>query len=83
MLKGQCHAVLVKHQNTSSHQSKPKNNAVVLFPMTIEVHRSYSRLFAAKDGENGNRLKLQKTGQIFFKFLDSVLGKTQKLNTNK
>ena len=34
-----------------------------MLPMIIEVYRSYSLLFAAKDGEDVNRLKLEKTGQ--------------------
>ena len=39
---------------------KSKNYAVVLLPMTIEVHWSYFLLFVAKDREDGNRLKLGK-----------------------
>ena len=44
---------------------KTKNNGVVLLPMTIEVNWSYSFLFAFMDGEDGNGLKLGKTGQFF------------------
>ena len=49
--------------------------------MIIEVHWSYSLLFAARDGENGNGLKLEKTGQFFFffKFGDSVFRKSLKI----
>ena len=43
--------------------------------MIIEVHWSYSLLFAAKDGEDGNGLKLKKTGQL----RDSVFIKTPKI----
>ena len=60
--------VSVKLQNTkiclciNQHQ---KNNGVVLLPRAIEVHRSYSLLFASMDGEGGNVLKLEKTGLFF------------------
>ena len=57
-----------------------KFNAVVLLPMTIEVHSSYSLLFAAKDGEHGNGLKLEKTGQFFSRFGgDGVLRRSPKI----
>ena len=46
--------------------------------MAIEVLWSYSLLFAAKDGGDGNGLKLEKIGQ-FFKFGD-VLWKLPKVN---
>ena len=42
-----------------------KKNAVVLLPMTTEVHWCNCLLFVAKDGEDGNGLKLEKTGQFF------------------
>ena len=48
-------------------------------PLTIEMHWSYSLLFAAKDGEDGNGLKLEKKPANFFKFGDEVFRKTPKL----
>ena len=46
--------------------------------MTIEVHWSYSLLFAAKDGEDGDGLKLEKTGQSF-QIWKCVFGKLAKI----
>ena len=80
MLKGRCHAILVKLLNTKRRlciNEDQKTNAVFLLPMTIEVHRSYSLLFAAKDGEDGNGLKLEKTG-LFLQVCRRCLQKVTK-----
>ena len=62
---------------TKKKTKKQKHNAVVLLPMTIEVHWSYSFLFVTKDGEDGNGLKLDKLNwPVFFKFGDSLFRKT-------
>ena len=62
---------------------KPKHNhAVVVLPMTIEVHQSCSLLVAAKDGEDRNGLKLEKTDQFFQVWRQCQSERHQKLNTN-
>ena len=61
---------------------KTKNNAVVLLPITIEVQWSYSFSFAAKDGENGNGLKLEKNWPVFSSFETISSESRQNLNAN-
>ena len=52
------------------YQWRPKNYAVVLFPITTEVLWRYYLLFVAEDGEDGNGLKLG--GWTVFSSLETV-----------
>ena len=61
---------------------KTQKNTVILIPITIEVHWSYFLLFVAKDGEDGNGLKLEKTGQCFSSLETMSSERRQELNTN-
>ena len=83
-LKGQCHASLVKLQKTKRRLSinEDQKNAVVLFSITIEVHWTHYLLFVAKNGKDGNGLKLEKTGQLFSSLETMPSESGQKLNTN-
>ena len=78
--------MLVKLQNTKRrlciNEDQKVLNAVVLLPVTIKVHWSFSLLFASKDGGDGNGLKLEKTGQFFQIFLTMSSESRQKLKMN-
>ena len=65
----------LSNQYVSWDSDSIKNNAVVLLTMAIEVHWSYSLMFVAMYGGDGNGLNLKKLARLSSE-------KRQKLNTN-
>ena len=87
MLKGQCHAILVKRQNTKTRLCINEDQKVMLYfccQKSLKCTEAIFLLSAAKDeGEDGDGLKLEKTVSIFSS-LETVSSEScQKLNTNR